>query len=686
MILPDYPIENKEQDQLKRFPLATKVASMISAFSGKESFVIGVEGKWGSGKTSFINLVLGQLDKDSTVYFTFNPWNFSDEISLLRDFFIKFSEAVEKITGKAASKRMKEYAGKLSEIDLGISYKDISFNPLKLLRFFSPDTSLEAIRKELDCMLAKIEKKIVVVIDDIDRLDKKETKLILKLVKLTADFPKTIFILAYDRARVEDRITEKENGLDGGEYLKKIIQVSFSLPIPDQQELWNLLFKDLDTSFEKIYGKAELTGKEETRWSELFRGGFNDLFNTIRDIKRYISSLRLDWSIMGKSDVNKIDFLGIEAVRVFVPRFYEAIPINKEIFIESKEIFGRLHRNEQEAVAARKKQYEELLALIQDEKTRKGIDGVCKVLFPQLDSYSMQSSEEWEQDLRICSSERFNFYFQLGIPYGEISESRIDEIIASLADREVFKSFILQLKNEKNLRKVLTKLLRRRESLDKPKIKTALAVLWELEKQIDDTRQAVFDLDDIDTQVLRFAYHTLKQLPDTDRKPLLDELIRECQNIYYPVHLIAVLRQGIEKEVRRGETPILSDNELKELEKILVNKIKAAGTSGALKNEEHLILILYRWREWESAESVSAYIKELISTRAGLLIFLKAFVAKVLSTAGNYNNLNRKSIEGLYSISEIENLVNSITEDEISKMTEQEKEAINLFKNPRNDW
>lgn len=686
MILPDYPIEKKEQDQLKRFPLSTKVAELISSFSGKESFVIGVEGKWGSGKTSFINLVLGQLNENDVVYFTFNPWNFSDEASLLRDFFIKFSGAVEKITGKAAGKRMKEYAGKLSEIDLGISYKDVSFNPLKLLKFFSPDASLEAIRKELDGVLAVIQKKIVVVIDDIDRLDKKETKLILKLVKLTADFPKTIFILAYDRSRVEDRITEKENGLDGGEYLKKIIQVSFSLPIPDQQELWNLLFKDLDASIEAAYGKTDFSGKEETRWGELFRAGFNNLFSTIRDIKRYVSSLRLDWSIMGRSDVNKIDFLAIEAIRVFAPRFYEAIPANKEVFIEPRESFGRFHHNENEAIAARRKQYEELLALIQDASVRKSVDGICKELFPQLDSHSMQSSEEWERDLRICSPERFNFYFQLGIPFGEISESRIDEVVASLADREAFKALVLQFKEEKRLRKVLTKLLRRRDSLDELKIKAALSVLWELEKQIEDGREAVFDLDDIDTQVFRFAYHTLKQLPATNRKSLLADLIGGCTNIYFPVHLIAVLRQGLEKEVQRGDSPILTDEELKELEKILVEKIKTAATNGSLKDEKHLVLILYRWQAWESQEAVSAYVRGLISTRDGLLAFLKAFVSKVLSTAGNYNNLNRNSIGELYPIAEVETLVNAITDEELAQMTEQEKEAINLFKNPRRDW
>jgi len=443
------------------------------------------------------------------------------------------------------------------------------------------------------------------------------------------------------------------------------------------------LFKDLDSTLEVVYGKAELLGKEETRWGELFRSGFNDLFATIRDIKRYISSLRLDWSIMGKSDVNKIDFLGIEAVRVFTPRFYEAIPTNKEVFIESR--FGKFHRNESEAIAARRKQYEELLALIQDAGVRKSIDGICKELFPQLDSHSMQSSEEWERELRICSPERFDFYFQLGIPYGEVSESRINEIVATLTDRETFKTHILQFKEEKRLRKLLTKLLRHRDDLNEAKIKNALAVLWELEKQINDEREAVLDLDDVDTQVLRFAYHALKQLPAVNRKPLLADLIGGCANIYFPVHLIAVLRQGLEKEGQQGESPILTDGELKELEKILVEKIKSAAASGSLKDEKNLVLILYRWRAWESPEAVSAYIRGLIATREGLLIFLKSFISKVLSTAGNYNNLNRNSIAELHPITEIETLISAISDEELAKMAEQEKEAVNLFRNPRRD-
>ena len=459
--------------------------------------------------------------------------------------------------------------------------------------------------------------------------------------------------------------------------------MSFSLPLPDQQELWNLLFKDLDSSLAAVYGTAELSDKAEARWHELFRNGFNDLFVTIRDIKRYISSLRLDWSIMGKSDVNKIDFLGIEAVRVFAPRFYEAIPAHKELFIEAaRSLLDKMHRDASAMVEARRKQYEELLkSLIPGEALRRSIDGICKMLFPQLESHSMRSDDQWERDLQICSPERFNFYFQLGIPFGEMSEGEIDGIVDNMTNQDVFKAVILQLKEEKRLKKVLGKLLHRRESLDEEKLKTALAVLWELEKQIDDEREAVFDLEDTETQIQRLAYHTLKELPSLNRKPLLAGLIRGCSNIFYPAHFVLALRQDLERQ--GTEDAILSDSDSKELERILLSKIEVAAQNSSLKHEKHLVALLYRWRAWGSPEAVSDYVRGLISSRAGLLTFVRAFVHRIISSGGNYNNLNRNSIAELYPIPEIETLVNAITDEELAQLTPQEKEAIDLFKHPR---
>jgi predicted KAP-like P-loop ATPase len=88
MIMPDYPIENSDEDKLRRTPLAKKVAELIAGFQGKQSFVIGIEGVWGSGKTSFINLALNELKDDPNLIFVnFNPWNFSGQNELITYFF-----------------------------------------------------------------------------------------------------------------------------------------------------------------------------------------------------------------------------------------------------------------------------------------------------------------------------------------------------------------------------------------------------------------------------------------------------------------------------------------------------------------------------------------------------------------------------------------------------------------------
>jgi predicted KAP-like P-loop ATPase len=57
-MMPDTPISNKANDLLHRYPLAKRIAGMIHSFKDNDSLVIGIEGEWGSGKTSFINLIL----------------------------------------------------------------------------------------------------------------------------------------------------------------------------------------------------------------------------------------------------------------------------------------------------------------------------------------------------------------------------------------------------------------------------------------------------------------------------------------------------------------------------------------------------------------------------------------------------------------------------------------------------
>lgn len=683
MIFPDDPIQSKEDDRLKRAPLAQKVADLILTFNGSESFVIGIEGAWGAGKTSFINMVLEALG-DRVHHFVFNPWNFSDQSSLLKDFFSTFSTIDPIAKQKDLKKKVANYAKKLSDYGFqGLNLSVIAWNPLQ--KFLTE--SLSDIRDELDKSLANLDRKVVVVIDDIDRLDVDETKLIFKLVKLAANFPNTIFLLAYDRNRIEKRLTIEKDGFDGGEYLKKIVQVSFVLPEPDRQDLWKILFEDLDTTIRAVYGEVNIDDK---RWGNLFHAGLKDLFITIRDIKRFVSSLRLDWSIVSKDDITPVDFIGIEAIRVFAPQFYSAMSANKHLFTATDSLYVGLSSRDDKT--AREKKYKELLELV-PTGIRHIIDEICKQLFPQLDfrtSYPHDWQQTWRKELRVCSEEKFDFYFQLGIPTGGVSETELKTIIKTLDNQENFLKTLKKFNEEKRLRKVLSRLIDYLDDISRDKIKNFILSLWQLEEEVEDKRFGMWDLEDVDTLVSRLSYHSIKQkIEKGKRGDFIAELVKESDVLYPPVKFAGLVIHEFEKKNDKpNEETLLEQSEVENLKAVISEKFSKIDKSD-LKNNKHLAFLLFRWKENAGDKIVKNYISEILKDKSDTATFLSAFVSDIFSqgmsdyVSTKKRELNKKLIEALYPISEVERVVNSITDEDLKKFSEQQKEAVELFKKPK---
>lgn len=679
MILTDYPIKDKNCDKLKRLPLAIRIAEVIKRFRGNESFVIGIEGVWGSGKTSLVNLVLEELKNDKIIIVNFNPWYFTGQNELIVDFFSTLSNLIKTKNNKDLIRRLSSYASKLQ----------VSFRPTIPVPFFgslglgelwkNKNRTLQDERNDIDSKLKLLRKKIIIVVDDIDRLDKSETKLIMKLVKMMANFPNTIFLLAYDRNKVAERI--QEDGWPGEEYLKKVIQVSFSLPKTDQLELRNILFSDLDETIKMVYGKVELVGDDKERWNEIFHHGFGDLFKTIRDIKRYINSLRLNWSIVNNKDVNQVDFMAIEAVRIFAPRVYSLVGANKEFFTNNYSLFSGLDIADNKEAKVQK--FNDIIENSPAE-IRESIRKICKDLFPQLDFSTNYSDwqQSWRSDKRICAEERFNFYFQLGIPEGSISESEIENILKTLSSKENFTNNLLQSKKEGKIRQVLFKILDQVKKLNEKQIEVLVSSLWDLEKQIDEEKDAIFDMNDVGTQVMRIAYQSVeKSVQKEKRFDLIKQILSNISTIYYPLKFISVLSEESEKG---AEDALMERSELDQLKNILVERIEKESMNKMLENEEKLAYILFRWKKWAGAEKVESYIDYLLKEKS-LQFLIHAFVHKVLSTAGNYNTIDKKFIGEVYPLDKLEKMVSDISDEEIEKMSNQDKEAILLFKNPPKD-
>lgn len=617
-------------------------------------------------------------------YFVFNPWNFSDQISLLKDFFSSFSN-IEPITGRKDLKnKLTGYANKLSDYGFqGINLFGISFNPLQKLL----NESLSDIRDGLNKSLGGLKKKVVIVIDDIDRLDAEETKLIFKLVKLTANFPNTVFLLAYDRNRVEKRLTIEKDGFEGGEYLKKIVQVSFVLPDPDLQDLWQILFEDLDATIKAVYGEVNVDDK---RWGNLFHAGLKNLFITIRDIKRFISSLRLDWSIVSKDDITPVDFIGIEAIRVFAPQFYSVMSANKHLFTATDSLYVGLSSKDDKS--ARETKYKELLELVPAD-LKQTINEICKQLFPQLDfrtSYSHDWQQTWRKELRVCSEEKLDFYFRLGIPTGAVSEVELKAVIKTLNKQDNFLKNLKKFNEEKRLRKILSRLIDYLDDIDKDKIKTFILSLWQLEEEVEDKRFGMWDLEDIDTLVSRLSYHSIKQkIEKGKRGAFIAELVKDS-NVLFPAVKFAglVVHEFEEKYKKPNEETLLEQTEIEGLKSATIEKFNGIDKDN-LKGNKHLAFLLFRWKENAGEEVVKDFIAKLLKSKSDTATFLSAFVSDIFSqgmsdyVSTKKRELNKKSIEAVYPVEEIEKIVNSITDAELKNFNEQQQEAIELFKKPK---
>ena len=230
----DNPIIREDDDELGRAKPAQSFAEHLLAFDAAEGMVVGVLGPWGSGKTSFINLAQKHLKASGIDILEFNPWMFSGADQLVQAFFIELSSQLKLRPDLAEIGKLIEDYGEIFSglgglplvgnwIEQGKAVTDTIAKLLQRRKQGGHTLQLK-VRKELQ----KLKKPIIVILDDIDRLTTAEIRDMFKLVRLTANFPNIIYLLAFDRIRVEQALGEQ--GMPGRDYLEKILQIGIDLP------------------------------------------------------------------------------------------------------------------------------------------------------------------------------------------------------------------------------------------------------------------------------------------------------------------------------------------------------------------------------------------------------------------------------------------------------------------------
>lgn len=717
MFRPDQPIDSVKDDLLSRSSFAASLAAAILAYTNKNSIVTALYGDWGSGKSSVINMALEHLARASEqlpkeqrpIVIRFNPWNYSDQNQLLTQFFRELSVALKrKDYGADATK-----AGEQMEVYAEF-FKPLALipDPTGLATLFSlagyqvvkevghaaskwgelKSKNLTEIRKQLDGLLEKQQRKILIVIDDIDRLSSAETRQIFQLVKMLGDFPNTVYLLAFDRDVVIKALQKVQEG-PGEEYLEKIVQIPFELPVISKQEVESLLFSQLDELMVDIpEGKWDTT-----YWGNVYHSGLRYFFGNIRDVTRYINSLRFSFSMV-KDEVNAIDFLTITALQVFEPGVYAGIRDNKDVFAG---IFGEGSGGRDAVTAQAKARCDEVLvravALNQAQ-----VKELLEKLFPKLESiysntaYGYEWLASWRLSARVCSPDVFDTFFRLSIPKGELSQKEIETIIGLATEEQAFSESLMRLREDGRIVRLLERLeYYTREVIPPERIATIVRVLMNIGDTFPEGKQGMFETD-TPMRILRLFHQLSRRFEDQTRRfeLLKDAILNATGSIYTVVHEVGVLGQQHGKWTSKKEQPEPEENrtvnavQLEELENIACDKIRESAAAGRLGEHPNLVSILYSWQQWcpDGGEAVSQFVKAMAKPNDGLIRLIQAFVGKSYSQGiGDYVartnwKINLKSVSEFISVDELTPKVRTLLgSGEFQSLPADSKRALQTF-------
>lgn len=420
----DSPVSERNQDRFSRWNFSERIAQVISRRSDPSSIVIGLYGIWGDGKTSVLNFIEKSLEADENVIcIKFNPWRFGTEDELLTGFFTNIAESLDAKLIKTPD-NLKNILKKAAP---GIAALGGAKGVGDAVSSFISGPTINELKNRVESELESAKKRVLILIDDIDRLEKTEIHALFRLVKLTADFKYTSYILAFDKdvvaASLQDRYSSSiENA--GEAFLEKIIQVSLHLPAVEKQVLRDFCWEGVDEAL-SITG-IEITRQQAQEFGRDFTRAFDDCLTTPRKAKLYGNTLMFSLPLL-QGEVNPIDLMLIEAIRVFCPLLYEVLRINKPLFT------GNANNGEKENI---KNLIDKALSSGRNIN-KEGFINLLKNMFPKIQSvylnrdysYDPDRYKKWANEKRICSPDYYPRYFAYGIPIGDISDKAIQDLL-----------------------------------------------------------------------------------------------------------------------------------------------------------------------------------------------------------------------------------------------------------------
>lgn len=656
----DSAITKFDDDKLDRQKFALQLRKIIENYDkdNKDCLTIGIMGPWGSGKSSLINMVLDQnkeniLSKKRFKVMRFNPWNFTKQSDLYYQFFEQLKEIiVSNVNDKGKIKQTKDVVNKYWE---KIRYNNtISFGYKGLVSYSKTlgDKPLETRKNELSKLLRLNRYKIIIVIDDIDRLTDEEVQQIFILVKAIADFPNIIYILPFDRKIVTPILNDLQEGY-GEEFLNKIVQLQIDLPKISQSKVKDVFKKELESLIKSE--NIDFTSEERSIWLS------TSFLTTPRDINRYINNLIFYLPLM-KNEVNPLDYILLTGLQLFENEIYHEIQNNKTFFTKNlvNKPLGEISLSFNET-------YNSIINK-RGKLSENTLKNILNIMFPQLNNldkqeYNVKQIQEWNAQLRICSYKMFDKFFELTLGESEMSNTIFEMIIKS-EDYDFIKQEVLANDEDGKSEQFLEKLMEGASRIKPENIKLFFRLLFDVGENLK------LDTNDVFTKhalLLQNLGSLKRQVNDSKLYEAMKYGIENAdEGLYLLVNELAIndkINQRYRfKDMENHHKKRLSDEQLDELEKIACSKIQKWADSGEIFKVIRANEVLYEWHYWDEKECESL-IEKTIEDDEKIIELIEIFIKKVNNENDNIVDFefNFDIMEELTPLEMIYNHIKEIT-------------------------
>ncbi len=439
---PERAIHTSADDKLERSQFIERLtAAILSPTTGRAAgVVIGITGPWGSGKTSVLNLLSEHIKKkhQDALVVRFDPWLVSGRNDLIAEF---LGELIGTINAdKKRFKEFKKLGNTLAEYGAQLAPVSnlwlpgigaiVSGGLSVMANALSKKESLNTLRAELVKELERISAPIIVLIDEIDRVEDDEIRTVAQLVRSVADFPGISYVLAYDPERVVQALgagaSAKNSDARGRAYLEKIVQLQIPLPVIFDNEVSRLLTADLYD----LKTKLQLPENFETimRFEELMEILNGHVINTLRDIRRLVDTFHvLRGMLLG--EVDWIDLLAYSALMTKSPGTIDLVRREPEDYLDS----AMSARGAERRLRLQKIPVEDRInGLVQSSEQNDGTTKLLRFIFPSL---SGRSRRDYGHADALCERRPLLTTLRLGLLPGAFSREKMHELVNGSPDQ-----------------------------------------------------------------------------------------------------------------------------------------------------------------------------------------------------------------------------------------------------------